>query len=128
MSIQYKLYKKPEPGVAGGGIKKWYAQADLGEELSIDDLVRKIEKFSSFSEADIRGIIIATENVIKEEIANGKVIRMDVLGSFYPSLSSEGVLEEEDFTPANIKSVKLMFRPGRRILQALSRVSFKKKI
>ena len=128
MSIQYKLYKKPEPGVAGGGTKKWYAQASLDEELSIDDLVRKIEKFSSFSEADIRGIIIATENVIKEEIANGKVIRMDVLGSFYPSLSSEGVLEEEEFTPANIKNVRLMFRPGRRILQALSLVSFKKKI
>lgn|GEM_PF-6357821 len=64
--------------------KNWYAQASLDEELSIDDLVHKIEKFSSFSEADIRGIIIATENVIKEEIANGKVIRMDVLGSFYP--------------------------------------------
>jgi len=127
VSIQYKLYKKPEPGVAGGGIKKWYAQAALDEELSIDDLVRKIEKFSSFSEADIRGIIIATENVIKEEIANGKVIRMDVLGSFYPSLSSEGVLEEEDFTSSNIKSVKVMFRPGRRILQTLSLVSFKKK-
>lgn len=128
MPIQYKLYKKPEPGVAGVGVKKWYAQAALDEELSIDDLVSKIEKFSFFSEADIRGIIIATENVIKEEIANGKVIRMDVLGSFYPSLSSEGVLEEEDFTAANIKNVKLMFRPGRRILQALSLVSFKKKI
>jgi len=45
-----------------------------------------------------------------------------------PSLSSEGVLEEEDFTSANIKSVKVMFRPGRRILAVLSSVSFKKKL
>jgi predicted histone-like DNA-binding protein len=127
MSIRYKLYKKPEPGVAGGGVRKWYANAVLDEELSIDDLVKKIEKFSSFSEADIRGNIIAMENVIKEEIARGKIIRLDVLGSFYPSISSDGVENEEDFTAANIKNVKVNYRPGKRITDALSSVDFKKK-
>ena len=127
MSIHYKLYQKPQPGVAGGGVKKWYANAVLDEELTIDDLVKKIEKFSSFSEADIRGIIVAVENVIKEEITNGKIIRLDVLGSFYPSLSTDGVENEEDFTAANIKSVKTIYRPGKRILEALKLITFKKK-
>lgn len=127
MSIHYKLYQKPQPGVAGGGIKKWYANAVLDEELTVDDLVKKIEKFSSFSEADIRGIIIAMENVIKEEITNGKIIRLDVLGSFYPSLSSEGVEKKEDFAAANIKGVKANYRPGKRILDALTLIDFKKK-
>ena len=127
MSIQYKLYEKPQPGVAGGGVKKWYANAVLDEELTIDDLVKKIEKFSSFSEPDIRGIIVSLENVIKEEITNGKIIRLDVLGSFYPSLSTEGVDNEEDFTAANIKSVKTIYRPGKRILEALKGIKFRKK-
>jgi len=127
MPIHYKLYQKPQPGVAGGGQKKWYALATLGEELTIDDLVRKIEKFSSFSEADIRGIIIAMENVIKEEMTNGKVIRLDVLGSFYPSLSSVGTESEEDFTADNIKSARAIYRPGKRISNALLRADFKKK-
>lgn len=127
MSIHYKLYQKPQPGVAGGGVKKWYANAVLDEELTVDDLVKKIEKFSSFSEADIRGIIIAVENVIKEEITKGKIIRLDVLGSFYPSLSTDGVENEEDFSPANIRSVKTIYRPGKRILEALKLVSCKKK-
>lgn len=47
-------------------MKKWYGNAVPEEELTIDDLVRKIEKFSSFSESDISGVIIAMENVIKE--------------------------------------------------------------
>lgn len=127
MSIHYKLYQKPQPGVAGGGVKKWYANAVLNEELTVDDLVKKIEKFSSFSEADIRGIIVAVENVIKEEITKGKIIRLDVLGSFYPSLSTDGVENEEDFTAENIKSVKAIYRPGKRILEALKLVNFKKK-
>ncbi|WP_379967157.1 HU family DNA-binding protein [Epilithonimonas sp. UC225_85] len=127
MSIHYKLYQKPQPGVAGGGVKKWYANAVLDEELTLDDLVKKIEKFSSFSEPDIRGIIVSLENVIKEEITNGKIIRLDVLGSFYPSLSTEGVDNEEDFTAANIKSVKTIYRPGKRILEALKGINFRKK-
>lgn len=127
MSIQYKLYKKPEPGVAGGGKKKWYANAFLNQEVSIDDLVAKIEKFSTFSEADIRGVIIAMENVVKEEICNGNMVRMDVLGSFYPSLSSMGVENEEDFNASHVKNIKVIYRPGRRITKALSQVNLKKK-
>lgn len=127
MSIQYKLYKKPEPGVAGGGKKKWYANAFLNQEVSIDDLVAKIEKFSAFSEADIRGVLIAMENVVKEEVCNGNIVRLDVLGSFYPSISSEGVENEEDFTAANVKNIKIIYRPGKRITKALSLVNLKKK-
>jgi len=128
MSIYYKLYEKPQPGVAGGGIKKWYGNAVLDQELSVDDLVKKIEKFSSFSEADIRGVMFAMEHVIKEEIVNGKIIRLDVLGSFYPTLSTDGVDKEEDFTASNIRGVKVSYRPGKRIIDALAQADLKKKV
>lgn len=59
MPISYKLIQRPEPGVAGGGVKKWYASLVLKEQLSIDDLVKSIEKFSALSEPDIRGVIVA---------------------------------------------------------------------
>ena len=59
MSIKYKLIEKGQPGVAGGGTKKWYATIVTDGELTVDDLTNKIEKFSALSEADIRGVIIA---------------------------------------------------------------------
>lgn len=126
MSIKYKLIERGQPGVAGGGRKKWYANVYNDGEVTIDDLVKKIEKFSALSEADIRGVIIALENVIQDELVNGKIIRLDKLGSFYPSLSSEGVENEEDFTVANIRSAKVNYKPGRRISNALSTATFKK--
>lgn len=126
MPIKYKLIERGQPGVAGGGTKKWYANIFNDGEETIDDLVKKIEKFSALSEADIRGVIIALENVILEELGNGKIIRLDKLGSFYPTLSSEGVLQQEDFTVANIKSAKVNYRPGKRISNALSTATFKK--
>ena len=119
--------QKAQPGVAGGGTKKWYAAAATDGELTVDDLAKLIEKFSALSEPDIRGVIIAMENVIVDQLVQGKIIRMDKLGSFYPSLSSEGVLKEEDFTVANIKNAKVNYRPGKRISNALATASFKKK-
>ena len=127
MPIKYKLIEKGQPGVAGGGTKKWYAAVALDGEVSVDDLVKKIEKFSALSEADIRGVIIALENVIQDDLANGKIVRLDKLGSFYPSLSSEGTARESDFTVANIKNAKVNYRPGKRISDSLQTATFKKK-
>ncbi len=111
MSIKYTVIERGEPGVTGGGIKKWYAQVKYDGEMTIDNLVDEIEKFSALSEADIRGVIIALENVIQKELVNGKIIRLDKLGSFYPSLSSSGAETEEKFTYTLIKGAKVNYRP-----------------
>ena len=126
MAIQFNVVRKPQPGVAGGGIKKWYASAKVDGELTIDELTKEIEKFSALSEVDIRGVIIALENVIVNQIVNGKIIRLDKLGSFYPSLSSEGAATEADFNVSLIKGAKMNYRPGERIVDALKAAKFQK--
>lgn len=126
MPIKYNLIERTQPGVAGGGTKKWYAVVANDGELTIDDLTRQIEKFSALSEADIRGVIIALENVIQDSLANGKIIRLDKLGSFYPSLSSNGAATAEEFDSSLIKGAKVNYRPGKRISNALKTATFKK--
>jgi len=126
MPIKYNVIERPQPGVTGGGIKKWYASVANDGELTVDDLTKQIEKFSALSEADIRGVIIALENVIQDSLANGKIIRLDKLGSFYPSLSSNGAATEEEFDTSLIKGAKVNYRPGKRISNALKTAAFKK--
>lgn len=126
MPIKYNVVEKPQPGVIGGGVKKWYASPKMDGELTIDDLTKEIEKFSALSEADIRGVIIALENVIVNEIVNGKIVRLDKLGSFYPSLSSDGAATEADFNVSMIKGAKVNYRPGTRIADALKTAKFTK--
>ncbi|GIZ14193.1 HU family DNA-binding protein [Capnocytophaga catalasegens] len=127
MSIKYKVIEKGQPGVAGGGTKKFYANVVTEGELSVDDLVKQIEKFSALSEADIRGVIIALENVIQQGLADSKIIRLEKLGSLYPTLSSNGVETEKDFTTHQIKSVGVNYRPGTRIIAAMKEAGFEKK-
>ena len=127
MSIKYKLIEKGQPGVAGGGTKKWYASIVTDGELDIDDIVKQIEKFSSLSEADIRGVVIAVENVIQEALADSKIVRLDKLGTFYPTLSSGGAVTEKDFNQSLIKSAGVNYRPGKRILDTIKSKGFEKK-
>lgn len=127
MSIKYKLIEKGQPGVAGGGTKKWYASIVTDGELDIDDIVKQIEKFSSLSEADIRGVVIAVENVIQEALADSKIVRLDKLGTFYPTLSSSGAATEKDFNQSLIKSAGVNYRPGKRILDTIKSKGFEKK-
>lgn len=87
---------------------------------TIDDLVKAIEKFSALSEADIRGFIIALENVMQNALANSKIVRLDKIGSLYSSLSSEGTATPEEFNAQkHIKTIKANYRPGKRITDAL---------
>jgi len=126
MALKFKSVEKAQPGVAGGGVKKNYAAIVTDGELTIDGLVTEIEKFSALSEPDIRGVIVAIENVIQNKLADGKIIRLEKLGAFYPTLSSNGEEKPENVTSRSIKSVGVNYSPGTRILAAMQNAGFKK--
>lgn len=126
MSIEYIVVEKGQPGVAGGGTKQFYARSITSGEMTVDDLVKQIEKFSALSEADIKGVIIALENVIQSALANSKIVRLEKLGDLYPTLRSAGAPTEKAFNQSMIKSVGVNYRPGKRILQAMKAAGFER--
>jgi predicted histone-like DNA-binding protein len=126
MALKYR--RKGQPGVAGGGAKKCCALIVIDGEVTIDDLVKKIEKFSALSEPDIRGVIAAVENVIQDEPANSKMVRLEKLGTFYPTLHSKGKDREDDVDSRSIRSVWVNYRPGSRILSAMKDAGVKKTV
>ncbi|WP_372645788.1 HU family DNA-binding protein [Ancylomarina sp.] len=126
MSLDYKVVEKGQPGVVGGGEKKFYAQIVNGKEVKIDELVKDIERFSALSEADIRGVIIALENEIQDKLAQGRIVRLEKIGSLYPSISSTGELEAAKVSSASIKKVGVNYRAGSRIIKAIKDAGFNK--
>ena len=127
MPIKYRLIERGEPGVIGGGTKKWYAIAVNDGEVHIDDLVAEIEKFSTLSEPDIKGVIVALENVIQKSLANGKIVRLEKLGSLYVTLSSRGTDVPEDFVARTlIEKVNIRYRTGKRINDSVRVAGFRR--
>ncbi len=126
MSLKYNVIERGQPGVSGGGKKKFYAHIVYGDEANIDELVTDIEKFSALSEPDIRGVIIALENAIQGKLANGRIVRLEKLGSLYPSLSSRGENTAEEVTAASITGTRVNYRAGKRVLKAIKDAGAKK--
>jgi hypothetical protein len=68
MAIKFKVIEKGQPGVAGGGVKKYYASNQSGGEITLAKLNNSIEKVSTVSGADIRAVLYAMVDVMKSSL------------------------------------------------------------
>ncbi|AZZ59322.1 HU family DNA-binding protein [Riemerella anatipestifer] len=126
MSIKYKTIQKAQPGVAGGGDKKFYASPVYQGEKTLEGLTKDIEKISTVSGADIRAVLYALVDVMQNSLSDGQIVRLGELGSMRVSLSSEGKAKEEEVTSAAVKSAKVLFTPGSDLKKMLQTLKFEK--
>lgn len=126
MPVKFKSIQRGEPGVKGGGTKKYYASIVTKGEQSIEQITKSIEKISTVSGADIRAVLYAAVDVIPERLSEGEIIRLGDLGSFRLSLSSEGVPDETDVTGSIVSGAKIIFTPGKKLKEMLNNLSFQK--
>lgn len=126
MAIKFKTMQRGEPGVKGGGTKKYYAAPVVQGEKTLDDLTKGVEKISTVSGADIRAVQYATVDVSIEHLANGQIVRLGDLGSLRVSFSSEGADKESDITANSITDARILFTPSPRLKEMLNTLKFEK--
>ena len=128
MAIRYRAIQKGQPGIPGGGRKKYYASVVMNGTVTVEDLAKAIKKFSPLSEPEIYGVIVALESVIRQKLGESRMVRLERLGTLYPALSSEGRETAEELDAGAIRSVGVNFRPDTRILVALREAGVKKEV
>ena len=126
MAINFKVIERGEPGVAGGGTKKFYASPVMDGEMNMTDMTKAIEKICTVSGADIRAVLYALVDVAVDNLANGTIIRLGDLGSMRISLSSEGLPTAEEVKASSVKGSSVIFTPGTRIKEMLATVKYQK--
>ncbi|WP_299669705.1 HU family DNA-binding protein [uncultured Polaribacter sp.] len=126
MPIKFKAIERGEPGVPGGGTKKWYATTVIQGERNIDQLTTSIEKISTVSGADIRAVLYAMVDVCTEELANGNIVRFGDLGSMRVSISSVGAPTALEVNSSIITKNRILFNPGPRLVNMLGRLIYQK--
>lgn len=124
--FNYKLIERGEPGVIGGGEKKYYAIPVYKGEATIDAISKNIERFCTLSRTDIRAVLTAFVDVMEDYLAVGQIVRLDELGSLKVHISSEGVEEADKFTANSIKKAKIHFTPGQRLQNMLKLMKYQK--
>lgn len=126
MSIHYRSLLRWEPGVPGGGVKKHYATIVLGDVVTIDEIVKEVEKFCSMTEPDIVAVIAAFEFVIETKLCQSRYVQFNRLGTMYPRFSSTGVNTEEEVDETLISNQSIRYLPGKKLRQALANAEYKK--
>jgi predicted histone-like DNA-binding protein len=126
MAIKFNVIEKGHPSIAGSGEKKFYASSATKGELTLNGLTKGIEKISTASGADIRAVVYAMVDVMKDALAEGKIVRLGYLGSLRISLSSNGEDAADKVTHNSIKGAKTIFTPGTQLKEMLSLLKFEK--
>ena len=93
---------------------KWFAYPVIEETLNIDALSEHMSNHNSpFSKGVIKGLLTDMVNCIKEQLLEGKNVKIDDLAIFSIGIKNTkgGADDEEDFSVSkNISSVKLRAR------------------
>ena len=87
----------------------------------INELAHAIEKTSTVTRADILAVLSDLEEVIYSELRAGRGVKLGDLGSFRPTLKSEGVEQAKDFDQNNIRKVNVVFIPSTNMKYQLSK-------
>lgn len=126
MSVKYKVIQKGQPGVAGGGTKKFYATSVFTGEKDLDQLTKSIEQISTVNGADIRAVLYALVDVITSDLSNSQIVRLGDLGSLRLNVSSDGKSHEKEVNANAIRSTKLVFTPGKKLKEMKQTLKFEK--
>ncbi|MDO4160328.1 MAG: DNA-binding protein [Prevotellaceae bacterium] len=110
--IKYILKQNKIDGSPGFG--KWYAYPVVEQTMSLKDLAKHMAEHNfGFSEAMCIGVLTAMVKCIKEQVLEGKNVKIDDLAIFSCGIrnASGGAASVEEFNVVkNIKTVKLRSR------------------
>jgi predicted histone-like DNA-binding protein len=123
--IKYKVNKKVDPRDLTLPFK-YYAVKQPQETLTLRDFANRISRESTVSSMDAMAVLEGLLQIIPDEIANGKIIKLGEFGTFRTTLSSDGSVTEENFDVANIKSLNIRFRPTKAFRSQLANVKIQK--
>ena len=94
-------------------VQKAYAIAQYTDVMNIEKFARHISSHGSvYSRADISAILYLAVDCMREQLLEGKKIRLGDLGDFSINLSSKGADSADKFSAQNITGVNGVWGPG----------------
>jgi predicted histone-like DNA-binding protein len=103
---------------------KFYAQAISTGTTDLERLAYLVSHQSTVREADCYAVLISLMHNVIDELAQGRIVKLDKLGAFQIGIRSEGVATPEEVTVNLVKKSHINFRPDKRLRKMLQNVEF----
>jgi predicted histone-like DNA-binding protein len=109
--ITFKIYQNQNKVIPGAYLK-WYARPVVEETVDMEGLADHMANHNSpYSKGVLVGILTDMVACIKEQLLDGKNVRIDDLAIFSVGISSKGAESKEEFTVTNnVTNVRLRAR------------------
>ncbi|MEQ9099969.1 MAG: HU family DNA-binding protein [Imperialibacter sp.] len=126
MSIAFNIVGRRNP-IDQSAPAKFYAVVNATGEVNQRDISQEIAERSTVTPTDSMAVVEALLTMIPKMLADGKIVRLGELGTFYTSVKSEGAASPEEFKKSNISAAKVRFKPGKIFMRTLQAADFKRK-
>ena len=114
-----------DEALVGTVVTNYFATAQYTEVMGIEKFARHIaDHGTTYSRADIMAILYMAVDCMREQLLEGKKIRLGELGDFSVALSSKGAETAEKFSSQNIQRVTVCWEPGSEFRNLLADAEF----
>ena len=111
--------------LVGTVVTNYFATAQYAEVMTIEKFARHIaDHGTTYSRADSVAILYMAVDCMREQLLEGKKIRLGELGDFSVALSSKGAETAEKFSSQNIQRVTVCWEPGSEFRNLLADAEF----
>jgi predicted histone-like DNA-binding protein len=123
MSVKYRVirirnpFRKAEEG-------KFYPVPVSKGKATLEEVATTVSQKTALSTTDVIATIDALLHAIPEYLSAGYILDFGSFGTFRIFFESTGSETKEKVNAGNIKSVKLNFRPGKRLKENLEKTKF----
>ena len=124
--IKYHLIQRGQPGVAGGGEKKFYATISHRERVTLKEFSEEIADGRTLTPTDVMAVLISLSRKIPLHLLKGDIVDLGEMGSFTVNISSAGSADEKEFDQTLIRGLNILFRPTPDMKKSLKTASYTK--
>lgn len=110
MAIKFFKFKRIV-NVNGESKVKYVARIQLQPVVGFDQIAELVERKSTMSRGDILGVLAEIETAVLWMVENGHPVKLNLLGSYFPSIEAEAVDSPEEVTASTIESIAISFLP-----------------
>jgi predicted histone-like DNA-binding protein len=125
MAIKFKMVPK-QNNISSPPEIKYYPCAVSQGEITLDDLARIIASRSTISRADCYGVIMALSEVIGQQLKEGRIVKIDDLGTFSITLQGSAAESPTPLGKINIKGAKINYKPSKELRENIKQFTYKR--
>lgn len=125
MAFKFKTVARKKPGDPAS-TPKYYLSPVYSGNTTLRQLAKRIAEISTVSSIDTLAVLEALLQLIPEELAEGKIVKLRDFGSFRITLRSEGKETEAEVSGDAVKKASVYFRPSTLFSDISTKVKYEK--